>query len=50
MINPVGEEAVLALISLGYKRVPVQEKIQRILQKESSLTVEELIRRALRES
>ncbi|MCJ7813690.1 Holliday junction branch migration protein RuvA, partial [bacterium] len=47
MINPVGEEAVLALISLGYKRVPVQEKIQRILQKESSLTVEELIRRAL---
>ncbi len=48
-INPVGEEAVLALISLGYKRAPVQEKIQRILQKESSFTVEELIRRALRE-
>ena len=49
MVNPVGKEAVLALMSLGYKRMRAQEKVQQILQKETSLTVEELIRRVLRE-
>ncbi len=47
--NSVGEEAVLALMSLGYKRVRAQEKVQRNLQKRPSLSVEELIRRVLRE-
>ncbi|MBN2030500.1 Holliday junction branch migration protein RuvA [bacterium] len=47
--NSVGEEAVLALMSLGYKRARAQEKVQRTLQKTPSLTLEELIRRVLRE-
>ncbi len=47
--DSVGEEAVLALMSLGYKRSRAQEKVQRNLQKDPSLTVEELIRQVLRE-
>ena len=43
-----GEEAVKALLSLGYKRTQAETVIQR-LTRESSMPIEELIRRALRE-
>lgn len=43
-----GEEAVKALLSLGYKRTQAESVIQR-LSRDSSMPIEELIRRALRE-
>ncbi len=46
-MTPTGEEAVLALISLGYKRSRAVEVVQKLVQKEPSLLLEELIRRAL---
>jgi len=46
-MSPTGEEAVLALISLGYKRSRAVEVVQKLVQKEPSLLLEELIRRAL---
>jgi Holliday junction DNA helicase RuvA len=45
---PVGEEAVMALLSLGYKRNQAESVIRKLTQ-ESSMPIEELIRRALRE-
>ena len=48
MKRTVGEEALLALESLGYKRIRAQEIVQKVLQESPSLTVEELIRQALR--
>jgi len=47
-ISPVGEEAVLALISLGYKHSQAQKAIQRVLQENASCTLEEVVRRALK--
>lgn len=47
-VSPAGEEAVLALVSLGYKRTRAQELVQGVLREESSLAVEEVIRRVLR--
>jgi Holliday junction DNA helicase RuvA len=46
--SPAGEEAVLALVSLGYKRARASDVIQKLLQDDKSLPVEALIRRALR--
>ena len=46
-MTPAGEEAILALISLGYKRSQAVEAVQKLLQKEPSLLVEDIIRRAL---
>ena len=43
------EEAILALISLGYKRVKAKTAVQKVLEAESGpLPVEEVIKRALR--
>jgi Holliday junction DNA helicase RuvA len=42
------DEAVLALVSLGYKRSKAQEKVQMILRESPSLSVEEVIREVLR--
>jgi Holliday junction DNA helicase RuvA len=43
------EEAILALISLGYKRNSVENVIQKLFKQDSTLGIEEVIRRALRE-
>ncbi|MFQ6093699.1 MAG: hypothetical protein ACE5OR_13680 [bacterium] len=43
------EEAVLALVSLGYKRVKAKAAVQKVLETGSEpLAVEEVIKRALR--
>ncbi len=44
-----GKEAVMALISLGYKRNRAQELVDKLLRNEPDLTVEEVIRRVLRQ-
>jgi len=41
------EEAILALISLGYKRAQVQVVVQKIFKENPSLSVEEVIKQAL---
>ncbi|MFQ5863597.1 MAG: Holliday junction branch migration protein RuvA [bacterium] len=41
------EEAVLALVSLGYPRVSAQRAIEPILKREQNLPLEDLIRKAL---
>lgn len=46
-ISKVGEEAIMALISLGYKKGEAQEIIRKILTKGDSLDVEGILRRAL---
>ncbi|MCK4590312.1 MAG: Holliday junction branch migration protein RuvA [Candidatus Latescibacteria bacterium] len=47
--KPAGEEAVLALISLGYKRPAAEEAVAEVMRKESAeLPLEELVKRALR--
>ena len=46
--TPAGEEAVQALVSLGYQRSRAEEVVRKVLQKETSLSVEEVIRRVLR--
>jgi len=46
-MTPAGKEAILALVSLGYKRSRAVEVVQKLIQKEPSLLLEELIRRAL---
>jgi len=46
-MTPTGEEAILALVSLGYKRSRAVEVVQKLIQKKPSLLLEELIRRAL---
>ena len=43
-----GEEAVRALVSLGYKRSKAQAVVQGVLKEAPDLPVEEVIRRALR--
>jgi len=46
--NTHAGEAVLALMSLGYKRTRAQEVVQSVFQEDDSLSLEELIRRALK--
>jgi holliday junction DNA helicase RuvA len=46
--SSVEDEAVLALVSLGYKRIQAQEAVRKILKPEPSLALEETLRRALR--
>ena len=47
--TPIGEEAVLALVSLGYKRSKAQLHVQNVLKEDPSLAVEDVVRRALRQ-
>jgi Holliday junction DNA helicase RuvA len=47
--TPTAEEAIQAMISLGYKRSRAQEVIQRVIKEDISLPVEEVVRRALRQ-
>jgi Holliday junction DNA helicase RuvA len=44
----IADEAVMALVSLGYKRPKAQEKVQTVLRESPSLSVEEVIRVVLR--
>ena len=46
--TPEAEEAVLALISLGYKRPKALQAVQRVIQQQGMLSVEETVRQALR--
>jgi Holliday junction DNA helicase RuvA len=46
--SPIEEEAVLALVSLGYRRAQAQEAIQKTVKQDRSLSLEETLRRALR--
>ena len=46
--TPMEEEAVLALVSLGYRRAQAQEAVQKIMKQDRSLSLEETLRRALR--
>jgi Holliday junction DNA helicase RuvA len=46
--TPMEEEAILALVSLGYRRAQAQEAVQKILRQDRSLSLEETLRRALR--
>lgn len=48
--TPIGKEAVLALISLGYKRNRAQELVDKILRDDPSMSVEDVIRRVLRQT
>lgn len=41
------EEAVLALVSLGYKRLQAQEAVQTAIQGNPSATIEDILRKAL---
>lgn len=43
------EEAVLALVSLGFKQGIAKERVQKVLREDPALTVEETIRRSLRQ-
>lgn len=43
------EEAVMALLSLGYRRAQAEPIVQSLLKQDVSMPIEELIRRALRE-
>jgi len=45
--RPAFEEAVLALVSLGYKRPQAQDAVQHVLQSQPALSVEDTIRKAL---
>lgn len=47
--TPTAEEAIQAMMSLGYKRSRAQEVIQRVIREDISLPVEEVVRRALRQ-
>jgi len=47
VMSAAGEEAILALTSLGYRKMKAQEVVQNILKKEASLQVEEILRKAL---
>ncbi len=42
-----GEEALMALLSLGYKRSQAERAIKKVQQADKSLTVEEMIKQAL---
>jgi holliday junction DNA helicase RuvA len=46
--SPMEEEAVLALVSLGYRRAPAQEAVRKTLKQDASLSLEETLRRVLR--
>ncbi|MEZ0539514.1 Holliday junction branch migration protein RuvA [Fibrella arboris] len=46
--NPVREEALAALIALGFPRPSAEKSVDDILNADSSLSVEDIIRRALR--
>jgi len=46
--SPMEDEAVLALVSLGYRRVQAQEAVRKALKEEGSLSLEETLRRALK--
>jgi Holliday junction DNA helicase RuvA len=46
-LGPIQDEAVRALVSLGYKRTHAEEAIQRILRQESGLSLEALLRKTL---
>jgi Holliday junction DNA helicase RuvA len=46
--SPTEEESVLALVSLGYKRARAQDMVRMLMKEKPSLTVEEIIRKALR--
>lgn len=45
----MGEEAILALVSLGYRRQQAQRAVQRVFQDHRDLTIEEVLRLALQE-
>jgi len=45
--SPVEEEAVLALVSLGYKQTKAETVTKKILEHDQKLPVEEIVRRAL---
>lgn len=45
---PEAEEAVLALVSLGYKRAKALQAVQGVIRREGSISVEETVRQALR--
>ena len=45
---PTEEEAILALVSLGYKHIQAQEAVRKILKLDPLLPLEETLRRALR--
>lgn len=47
--QPVIEQAVLALMSLGYKRPRAKEMVQKILKGNPAVSVEEVIRQALQQ-
>ncbi len=47
--TPISEEAVKALVSLGYKRIRAETAVQNVLRDESSLSLEDVIRRVLRQ-
>lgn len=46
--NPTREEALAALVALGFPRPSAEKSVDDILQADSSLSVEDIIRRALR--
>ena len=46
--NPVREEALAALVALGFPRPSAEKSVDDILNTDSSLSVEDIIRRALR--
>ena len=46
-LSPVAEAAVSALMSLGYKRPRASEGVQKVVKEDSSIPVEEVVRRAL---
>ena len=48
-IPAIGEDAVSALMNLGYKRQPADEAVERVLQVRPDASIEELIREALGE-
>ncbi|HDQ46154.1 MAG TPA: Holliday junction branch migration protein RuvA [bacterium] len=46
-MTQIHEEAILALVSLGYKRTQAEQSVQAILRRESGLSLEVLLRKAL---
>ena len=47
--SSAGHEALLALVSLGYKELQAEKVIRRMLNEDANLPIEEIVRRALRE-
>lgn len=46
-LNDLESEAVMALLSLGYKRMQAEKAVLRVRKKEAVLTLEELIKKSL---